>query len=74
MISRRIKLVSSLKKPSQQLSSRWVAGGKFNIDGLGAQRVAPPKGNPSASFDSFYEPEFQAGGKSERNSLFERAR
>ena len=66
--------MNPFRKISQQLSSRWVAGGKFNIDGLGAQRVAPPKGNPSASFDSFYEPEFQAGGKSERNSLFERAR
>ena len=66
--------MNPFRMTSQQLSSRWVAGGKFNIDGLGAQRVAPPKGNPSASFDSFYEPEFQAGGKSERNSLFERAR
>merc|ERR1712192_24408 len=50
------------KKPQQQQSwndgSSWVAGGKFNIDGLGAQRVSSsssaPKGNPSASFDSFY--------------------
>jgi len=55
--------------------SSWVAGGKFNIDGLGAQRVSSaPKGNPSASFDSFYEPAFQAGSKDNRNSLFEKAR
>merc|ERR1719222_1011375 len=44
-------------RPQQQQSwndgSSWVAGGKFNIDGLGAQRVSSaPKGNPSASFDS----------------------
>ena len=70
------------KRPQQQQQqqswndgSRWVAGGKFNIDGLGAQRVASaPKGNPSSSFDSFYEPAFQAGGKDDRNSLFEKAR
>jgi len=71
------------KKPQQQQKqqswndgSSWVAGGKFNIDGLGAQRVSSsaPKGNPSASFDSFYEPAFQAGSKDNRNSLFEKAR
>jgi len=72
------------KKPQQQQQkqqswndgSSWVAGGKFNIDGLGAQRVpsSAPKGNPSASFDSFYEPAFQAGSKDNRNSLFEKAR
>ena len=68
------------KRPQQQQQSwndgsSWVAGGKFNIDGLGAQRVSSaPKGNPSASFDAFYEPAFQAGGKDNRNSLFEKAR
>ena len=67
------------KRPQQQQESwndgsSWVSGGKFNIDGLGAKRVAAPKGNPSASFDSFYEPAFQAGGKDTRNSLFEKAR